>query len=513
MRTTSGKSTQSCRSCYKLEEFHKFYVDCLKTDANLKSQLSWMRKETTKEEIGIPMVHIENVKIKVEPPEYDVYDLDPIVENVNYINSMSSVAFPGVQTNGLHEGITYATYTRCRCCCDKDQSRQAVSDDYERSVSRCGRINGANTSSCAGKNGLFSRNGFHERSTTGLRSCAQKCRPATETKDNSTSYEANDFLEAAIVRSAAGSEVNSRSTIVRNLRPRKGSVDYVGTKKKSSPNFSLQAANRSKSAEVKPTILPHGELPTTTRIKVEDTADFEGRNLRPRKRTVVYLETRKRTADPALGGQRSRNEAHKRHKTTSEEGEQKLITPKVEKIYDEDRLKLAIKQELLSDTEALDDSPSGGQRVLKGRTKAAVGDLSNIAALPNKLFVDIKSDITDYSSPSRPRLRSGFRVLDKLKTLANMTKNNLKTRKASLNRAPTIAYSPKYLRSHDRYLRNGKVKKFDCIEKSVRKVRRNFQHSGEKGAMPGKNLMKAIKGPAASKKVSSTMKCPQLRSM
>lgn len=135
---------QMCHRCsYKLEEFHKFYVDCLKTDATLKSQLSWMRKGDGREKVGVPMVHIENVKIKAEPLDYDVYELEPLVENIDYINSMSSVAFPA---GGIHDGLTYAAFSRYRCCCDKkDQSRPRkttarLCQNYEGPIPRCGRI-------------------------------------------------------------------------------------------------------------------------------------------------------------------------------------------------------------------------------------------------------------------------------------------------------------------------------------------------------------------------------------
>lgn len=63
---------QMCHRCsYKLEEFHKFYFQCIKTDNNLKSQLSWMRKEKKVDEIVSPMVHFGNFKIKNEPVDSD----------------------------------------------------------------------------------------------------------------------------------------------------------------------------------------------------------------------------------------------------------------------------------------------------------------------------------------------------------------------------------------------------------------------------------------------------------
>ncbi|XP_076293016.1 uncharacterized protein LOC143215103 [Lasioglossum baleicum] len=122
-----------CHWCsYKLEEFYKFYAECLKTDTNLKGQLSWMGKENPQQRVGTPMVHIENIKI--EPPDYNAFDMTPMVGDVNYMNSVKSMAFePG--------DIPYVPY-RCRYCCDKmDQSNRAVSTVYQNTtVSRCNRL-------------------------------------------------------------------------------------------------------------------------------------------------------------------------------------------------------------------------------------------------------------------------------------------------------------------------------------------------------------------------------------
>lgn len=78
---------QICHRCsYKLEEFHKFYIGCLNTDEKLKSQLSWMKKNTSpeKDKVGVPMVHIQNVQIKSEPLDIDMDDVrEPCISPIH----------------------------------------------------------------------------------------------------------------------------------------------------------------------------------------------------------------------------------------------------------------------------------------------------------------------------------------------------------------------------------------------------------------------------------------------
>lgn len=195
-----------CHWCsYKLEEFYKFYADCLKTDTNLKGQLSWMGKEDPQQRVGTPMVHIENIKI--EPPDYDAFDMTPMVGDVNYMNSVKSMAFePG--------DIPYVPY-RCRYCCDKmDQSNRAVSTDYQNTVSRY--------------NGLS--NAIHARTDSRSKYATTRKKPLSRVplRDAKSKMEPLKLKQEVIPP-----KVERLDDLEgRILRPRKGPINYIESKRK-----------------------------------------------------------------------------------------------------------------------------------------------------------------------------------------------------------------------------------------------------------------------------------------
>lgn len=483
-----------CHRCsYKLEEFHKFYVDCLKTDADLKSQLSWMRKENSKETIGVPMVHIENVKIKLEPLDYDVYDMNPMVDNVNYINSVSSVTFPvnGIQPNGIPEGITYTAYARCACYCDKtDQSNQTVCTNYKNTISRCNRLNNVSTdisNGCANelqqavkKNVLANRKLHRKRSN--LPTLVDRVK--TLRKDECS---ANKELPTSI--------------IVRNLRPRKGFIDYTGRKKKHNPVISSTNGSRSRSTDTKFST-PLAKF-AATQIKVETFDGVEGRTLRPRKRTIDYIGPKRKYSKFIDTNQRLQDNKYrsiKKQKVRNIANKLKIPTKKKMPILLENTIKLAIKQEQLSedpedseDTLAFHKSVSAtlSRNCERRRDTIYLGPSKiDSLAMPNDYVANVQNTRID-----RNLLNRGHR-------------NNIivsRLRKIGSNRIAAINYPPKYLRSQNLYLRSGKIKKFDNIQVSSRKLQQSLGNTTNNSQTVGTNLMKTIRGINTSKKMSASL--------
>lgn len=475
-----------CHRCsYKLEEFHKFYVDCLKTDAHLKSQLSWMRKDDESEEkIGIPMVHIENVKIKVEPVDYDAYDLDPIVENVDYINAMSSMTFPvnTGRTNGIREEIAYTTY--CRCYCDKKNQRdRSILNEYQTTnVSNDDTRKDNETRNIADSLNSVKRNLFDR--------LAEESKPnvnaAELTRDNKTS--ANRHVESNILSDPLTSRI---------LRPRKNSVDYVGTKKKS--YHAARSRNKdTKMAAVRTSSSTSGTnmAMATATIKIEKEEKSVGRELRPRKGTIDYIGRKKRKL----------SENHRKNRTFGDKDKRRKLE---EKIFVS--TKVEIKQEVYDDLEdmAIDNSEDA-------RTRRSVKNLNVLhvdAISPCKVIY--KPNTAVPKSTTRVELKNNLHLSKKLKSLSRIRKDNGKSKLSKTKiakRVPPASRPLKYLRSHSFYLRSGKVKKFadvgvaptiNGMRRNVARQRVDSRNSTEKIK---RNLLNVINGTLSSTKVSASVK-------
>lgn len=460
-----------CHRCsYKLEEFHKFYMDCLKTDAGLKNQLSWMRKEDSKERVGVPMVHIENIKIKVEPPDYDLYD------DNDYINTMT---YPvnSVQSNNIADRITYTSYARCGCYCDKaDQSNQTVPTNYGNEISRCSRLNatrqdndGCANVSRAVQGNLLARQALKERSNF--------VKLVNEVKDSRIATFSN--FSPSTDKSSSGTRGEAaKDAIVRNLRPRKGSVDYVGIRKKlSTCCSSSNDGNRS-------TIV--GAKFDVSQIKIEKF-DFEGRVLRPRNGTIDYREPIRKYSRATNKNQRSQSDEHRADKKTKVRNIASKLKLPLRKMPKQTRKKVKsdIKTEQLSDLEDLVADGSLSAAMLSSLT-------DEIDALPNDYNVNVRNDRVNFS-------------IAKWKSFRNLSKDKYKSGKVGLHRIGGINYSTRYLRSQDVCLRNGKVRKPDSTNASIKKLRRSFRNFMHRNKTSGKALMKAIRGSVTSK-MSAAMK-------
>lgn len=457
---------QMCHRCsYKLEEFHKFYVDCLKTDAALKSQLSWMRKGGGREKIGVPMVHIENTKIKAEPLDYEMYELEPLVENIDYINSMNSVAFP---TGGIHDGLTYAAFSRYRCCCDKkDQSRSRrtaarLCQNYEGQIPRCGRIADVSRKRTLEdttarfkpfKRNLFTQSGFPDcpqNHPPGIENAVEnavenvrdRLAANTSTKDDVVSSETRNHSHGR-PRTFPENQAIVRSTIVRNLRPRKNLVNYgLDKKRMSSVNSRQSALSKSNVSDAKTTSTSNFE--SAQQIKVELTDESEGRNLRPR-RNVDYQEPKMRKVSE-----------HRAKRRKIDEQSSKLYS-KNEKTSNP--LNFKIKQEALDDLEDM---------VLSETTNATPRLSSKFAALSAKVEATTNdSDISLRNDYLKSQFRDQYQLAER-KSLSNIIKNKLV--KTKMCRFSAANYPPKCLRSQDAYLRNGKARKNDYIKWSVKRL-------------------------------------------
>lgn len=484
-----------CHRCsYKLEEFHKFYVDCLKTDASLKSQLSWMRKEDSKERIGVPMVHIENIKIKVEPPDYDLYDINPIVDNDEYISSMSSVTYPvnSVQSNNIPERITYTTYAHCGCYCDKaDQSNQAVPTSYENKMSKCSRIDDTKpdnddrgNASRAVQENLLAHQTLKERSNL--------IRLTNEATKNSKCTFSN--LDLPEDKSGIVKKETSRDIIVHNLRPRKSSVDYVGIRKKRSFRSSLNVKNKSTIVKEK---MPTSVEFDVTQIKVEKL-DFEGRVLRPRKGTINYRGPIRKYCRSTNKNQRLQTDQHLADimKVQNVANKLKLPSKKVPKPV-KNKIKFDIKEEQLSDLENL---------VLDESVSAAMLSLTDqIDALPSNYDINVQSDRVNCNMLNRTQQHVGNISIAKWKPLRYLPKGKLKSRKIDSNKIEGMNYSTKYLRSQDICLRNGKIRKLDSTHTSVKKLQRSLRNLMARNKTSDTTLMKAIGGTVTTK-MSTAMK-------
>lgn len=475
---------QMCHRCsYKLEEFHKFYVDCLKTDAALKSQLSWMRKGGGREKTGVPMVHIENVRIKAEPLDYDVYELEPLVENIDYINSMNSVAFPA---GGIHDELTYAAFSRYRCCCDKkDQSklkrrttvglcqnygRQSPRSDRIADVARKRTLEDTATRLKPFKRNLLAQPAFPDCPQTHPPRVenATENRLTTDTSTKDAPPETRNHSHSNLGMFPESRAI-ARNTIVRNLRPRKNLVNYAPDKKKmSSVNPGPSASSKSNVSDTKTMSTP--DLEPTQQIKVEQTDESEGRSLRPRKNVVDYQEPKMR-------------------KVSEHRAKRRKIDVQSSKLYSKNEgasnaLNFNIKQETLDDLENM---------VLNEKPNATPRLSSKLAALSAKVEATTNG-ISVQGDYLKSQFRGRFQLAER-KSLSNITKNRL-VKKKKMCRFPSANYSPKCLRSQDAYLRNGKARKNDFMEWSMKRLQaRKLMDTINKGAkkLPMLKLPEVIK--------------------
>ncbi|XP_033336211.2 uncharacterized protein LOC117226199 [Megalopta genalis] len=463
-----------CHRCsYKLEEFFKFYVDCLKTDSHLKSQLSWMGKEVPQVRVGTPMVQIENIKI--ETPDYDAatVDMTPLVGDVNYMNSMNTMAFEP-------DDISYGAY-RCRCCCDKmDQSNPTVSTNYSNTAeSRCSRLENDVDSGSDSRTIKISSS-----STSKLDMFQEQSSVLTQVNKNDDVPKNAGYSLCHIenVKSMADVNEDVKSVITRNLRPRNLLVNYVGQKRKS-PSLRSLSGNRKSKIRAKQQKLE------TTQMKVERYDDFEGRILRPRNVTIDYRGQRKYSKSSNKNQRLNGAELNVNKRKVRNIANQLKLPPEQMLTAIEDRINFAVKQEQLAD---LEDSMLN-ESILslpKNRTN------NNFADRINVLLNNIKVQNDRVNCSLLSRTPSDFSGVDGMKCLRSTNR-----------RVAATHYASKYLRSHDLYLRNGKRRKLNEPDVVASTFVRN-RHSLMDSKLNIRNLKKAFRGFIDVDNISASTKLP-----
>ncbi|XP_058794235.1 uncharacterized protein PF3D7_0207100-like [Phymastichus coffea] len=214
---------QMCHRCsYKLEEFFNFYVECAKTDRELKSQLSWMSKEDVEENNSIPMVKMNKFKIKTEPLDNDSTGS----QNACGKFGGSSVIFPASILQYESNSNLTLPCAQCKCMCDNKSIK----------------INKTSLKSIKFHSNSVSENKAHNFQIIGNEPCVliepmcvnHKVNLMKDSKSNqinSLQKTTNNDSEAFVTLDIDDDVLKSEK-LNRALRPRKGSIDYIGPKKK-----------------------------------------------------------------------------------------------------------------------------------------------------------------------------------------------------------------------------------------------------------------------------------------
>ena len=376
-----------CHRCsYKLEEFHKFYIDCLKTDTTLKNQLSWMRKDTPKATVGPPMVHIENFKVKSE-----LHEMVPLLESVGLVD------FPVTDVqSGLPDCIMYSSFantSHCQCYCDKaDPKCQAIPKDCTHS-----------------ELDLRKRSNlpFH------LNGTKKPQEPEILWKKRKNLFGFSEDPQKVLERSEksqvdplfAKSTLSKPGSLSRKLRPRKRSVDYVGTKRKNPASDSSETTSKS--------FEPNPQIISDVQVKVE-IDEKPLRSLRPRKQVEAEGKNKKNRS-------KSLEYSRKRIKTPKSSRRNSLSV---------EALELKIKREIVDSVDNV-----GIERL------------------------DLKSEPLEVPN-------SGRLSVENLSSLFKRKKEGFRSGK-TFKRSRRVQFSPKNLRSQDLHLRNGKVKVKDDLSPQI----------------------------------------------
>jgi len=404
---------------------------------------------------------------------------------------MNSMAFPA---NDIHDGLTYAAFSRCQCCCDKqDQSRSRtmartaeLRQDYGKSLSKDNDTiaKGLRKNICkdATKNitrlrsirrNVFSQAVFPDCPRNDLPHIdivgdAQSRLTTTslEIKGNASLTETRDHSYAK-PNELPENQATSTNTIARNLRPRKNLVSYAPSKKRS-----LSVMQQS-SMENKPNIFDPDETANfelARQIKTEQVKELEEcSRLRPRKNIVDYQESRRRKG--------SEYRSVKKRK----------IDDTMEQQRDERVSDIKIKQEVLDN---LEDTALVRTTNARTRLQDKLTGIANLQAKVETQETDNEVYLREHMMPFKTkRLRSRGKFLLAKKKPFSISRNKLaKTKK--INRFPAENYSLKCLRSQDTYLRNGKTKRNDYVEWSMKKLQTrkvldavNNKHTKEVPAM------------------------------
>ncbi|KAI4496822.1 hypothetical protein M0804_000632 [Polistes exclamans] len=273
-----------CNTCScKLDEFYDFYLKSLRTDKHSKSQLSWMNKREGKEvRSDRPMVRIHNVNIKIEPVEYERYDLDPVIRNFEYVNSMKSETFPigdRSRTHGIPDRIAYQSSQHS--CNKQSHKKRFISNEYNQ-YSACGEYANSNIKDVKNLSDNLSDN-------SRVNFCSND--------KNNNFFQKNDKImdqdqhKKSIILKKQRLKELSGNPLNYALRPRKVFVNYVETRQKL-PNF-LKIDNSAKINIISATV----KIEKEEKQEQVVTEHLKRRALRPRKVPINYSDNKRKTYD------------------------------------------------------------------------------------------------------------------------------------------------------------------------------------------------------------------------
>ena len=283
-----------CYTCtFKLDQFHEFYENCLRTDANLKSQLSWMQgRSINRDEMTIPMVHISNIKIKNEPLDYDDGG------STEELYSCGITNFIEKPYAHFRDPISSSKCSLCGCYCG---NRNMLKKTSAKSCTRTKHndLNDTDYDRNSIRRNLFATEIFGDKNT----------RIQTEIPVWNIT---RDMLSHANPKNKAGCIVklnrfNDEKSFedtrkiemsVRSLRSRKTCITSLTNRPKSKQTkVSNQTQNKNKTSSAKKQNIPDETQQDFKAVEIKSEASEEWeRSLRPRMESINYSETRRKNS-------------------------------------------------------------------------------------------------------------------------------------------------------------------------------------------------------------------------
>lgn len=233
---------QMCHRCsYKLEEFYNFYVECAKTDRELKSQLSWMSEENVEGNNSIPMVKMNKFKVKTEPLDNDSTDSN----NTYGQFGGNPLFFPAsILQHGPESNLTLPCL-QCKCVCDRRIKLTKTSPKEIKASSKSESENKVDHSQIL-------RNGPSVLIECMDVDCKIKCANKPFKDDECSKIDSQQQIVKSVdnevfITVDGENDVFKLEKLNRALRPRKSLVDYIGPKKKTAvANLNLKTNVKNK---------------------------------------------------------------------------------------------------------------------------------------------------------------------------------------------------------------------------------------------------------------------------
>ena len=377
---------QMCHRCsYKLEEFYNFYVECAKTDTELKSQLSWMRKENLEEKIITPMVKMNRFKIKTEPPDNNVGQ-NGVIDHI----SESSLLFPGSILHSFDwNSGPMLSCSKCQCLNNASIKVNKTSPKQVKTTSPVQSENEPHSSNVM-SNTTDKVCEFNEPTdiNKSSNSNANSCENNNFKEANSTDTSVTVNLDSDKVKDIPHTKISKAEKLNRALRPRKGSVDYIGPKRKSIAN--LKAKFKSKLEMFNPSLvnpvniqISQSNIHPTPIIKLEKLDDSM-RSLRVRKNLEEF---NKRIKEFQM--KKKLNKGEKILQRAENLGKKILLR-------DENLIRKSLQKEDNSNRKSLQEEESFGKKNLQkdgnlGRKSMLKGENSNRKSLHKEENINIHS--------------------------------------------------------------------------------------------------------------------------